>query len=344
MTDNFHSDANTLSRFVMASTNDHDLVILLNAMATSCKLITSAVQRAGVHKLYGLAGEVNSTGDDQKKLDVLSNEMMINALRNSGVCCVLVSEENEDPIVVPPGRAGKFCVAFDPLDGSSNIDCNVSVGTIFSVYERKPGSDGTAADLLRSGAECICAGYVTYSSAVELVFTFRGGDVHGFCLDSTIGEFVHTREKMVFPPDGGKEIYSCNEGNSAHWDEPLKAAVDEFKSDADGKKPYTARYVGSMVADIHRTILYGGIYLYPADVKSPKGKLRLLYEGIPMAMIIEQAGGVASTGMFEGKIQRVLDLIPDHIHAKCPIIMGGKRDVQRVYDQYAKHGVDVPKL
>jgi fructose-1,6-bisphosphatase I len=167
----------------MASTHDHDLVILLNALAISCKLITSAVQRAGVAKLYGLAGEVNSTGDDQKKLDVLSNDMMINALVNSGVCSVLVSEENEEPILVPAGRSGKFCVAFDPLDGSSNIDCNVSVGTIFSIYERKPGSDGTAEDLLRSGADCICAGYVAYSSAVELVFTFKGGAVHGFCLD-----------------------------------------------------------------------------------------------------------------------------------------------------------------
>lgn len=215
----FFQDAATLSRFVMSSTHDHDLVILLNAIATSCKLITSAVQRAGVAKLYGLAGDVNSTGDDQKKLDVLSNDMMINALKNSGVCCVLVSEENEEPIIVPAGRAGKFCVAFDPLDGSSNIDCNVSVGTIFSVYERKPGSDGTVDDLLRTGADCICAGYVAYSSAVELVFTFKGGDVHGFCLDSTIGEFVHTREKMVFPQDGGKMIFSCNEGNSEKWDE-----------------------------------------------------------------------------------------------------------------------------
>jgi fructose-1,6-bisphosphatase I len=325
----------------MASTHDHDLVILLNAIATSCKIITSAVQRAGVAKLYGLAGEVNSTGDDQKKLDVLSNDIMINALVNSGVCCVLVSEENEDPIIVPPGRSGKFCVAFDPLDGSSNIDCNVSVGTIFSVYERAPGSNGTAEDLLRSGADCICAGYVVYSSAVELVFTFRGGDVHGFCLDSTIGEFVHTREKMIFPTDGGKRIYSCNEGNSMHWDEPLKNVVERFKSD---NKPYTSRYVGSMVADIHRTILYGGIYLYPADAKSTKGKLRLLYEGIPMSMIIEQAGGVASTGMFQGKIQRVLDLVPETIHAKCPIIMGGARDVQMVYEEYAKTGAEVPKL
>lgn len=233
-------------------------------------------------------------------------------------------------------------VAFDPLDGSSNIDCNVSVGTIFSVYERKPGSDGSVKDLLRSGADCVCAGYVAYSSAVEMVFTFRGGDVHGFCLDSTIGEFVHTREKMLFPSDGGKFIYSANEGNSIHWDEPLKNSIEQFKKG--DPKPYSARYVGSMVADIHRTILYGGIYLYPADNKSPKGKLRLLYEGIPMAMIIEQAGGVASTGMFNGKIQRVLDLVPDQIHAKCPIIMGGKRDVQIVYDHYAASGVDVPKL
>lgn len=337
----FDADAPTLNRFVMANSHDHDLVILMNAIATSCKLITSAVQRAGVAKLYGLAGEVNSTGDDQKKLDVLSNDMMINALVNSGVCAVLVSEENEEPIIVPPGRSGKFCVAFDPLDGSSNIDCNVSVGTIFSVYERRPGSNGTVEDLLRDGSQCLCAGYVVYSSAVELVFTFKGGDVHGFCLDSTIGEFVHTRHKMVFPEDGGKRIYSANEGNAVHWDQPIKDAVEEFKS---GEKAYAARYVGSMVADIHRTILYGGIYLYPADNKSPKGKLRLLYEGIPMAMIIEQAGGIASTGMFEGKIQNVIDLVPDQIHAKCPIIMGGKRDVQMVFDQYKKHGIDAPTL
>lgn len=149
------------------------------------------------------------------------------------------------------------------------------------------------------------------------------------------------REKMTFPEDGGKTIYSCNEGNSLHWDEPIKKAVEGFKN---AEKPYTSRYVGSMVADIHRTILYGGIYLYPADAKSPKGKLRLLYEGIPMAMIIEQAGGVASAGMFDGKIQRVLDLVPDKIHAKCPIIMGGKRDVQKVYDEYKKAGFDVPEL
>lgn len=325
----------------MLNTNDMNLVILMNAIATSCKCIATAVNRAGVAKLYGLAGEINSTGDDQKKLDVLSNEMMTNALLNSGVCSVLVSEEDEEPILVPDHLKGKFCVAFDPLDGSSNIDCNVSVGTIFSVYEKQEGSSGKVEDLLRSGAHCVCAGYVAYSSAVELVFTFRGKNVHGFCLDSTIGEFVHTRQNMKFPSDGGKRIYSCNEGNSMHWDKPIVDAVNEFKT---GAKPYTARYVGSMVADIHRTILYGGIYLYPADKKSPNGKLRCLYEGIPMAMIIEQAGGVASTGLFKGKVQRVMELTPDAIHCKCPIIMGCKRDVQVVYDHYKKAGVDAPDL
>lgn len=339
--DKFDVDTPTLNRFVMAHTRDPELVILLNAIGTSCKLITSAVQRAGVAQLYGLAGEVNSTGDDQKKLDVMSNDMMINALVNSGVCAVLVSEENEEPIIVPKSKAGKYCVAFDPLDGSSNIDCNVSVGTIFAVYEKKEGSEGSAADLLRSGADCICAGYVAYSSAVELVFTFQGGTVEGFCLDSTIGEFVHTRMNMRFPEDGGKTIYSANEGNSVHWDKCIQDTITIFKG---MEKPYSARYVGSMVADIHRTILYGGIYVYPADHKSKKGKLRLLYEGIPMALIIEQAGGIASAGMFEGKIQKVLDLVPDDIHAKCPIIMGGKRDVQIVYDQYKKAGYEVPDL
>jgi fructose-1,6-bisphosphatase I len=200
-------------------------VILMNAIAASCKIITSAVQRAGVAKLYGLAGEVNSTGNHKNKLVVLSNDIMTNALVNSGVCSALISEENEEPIIVPPGKSGKFCVAFDPLDGSTNIVCDVIVGTIFSVYERKPGINVTADDLLRNGSECICAGIVAYSSAVEMVVTFRGDDVHGFSLDSTIGEFVHTRPKMTFPEeDGGKTIYSANEGSSSNW-EPLRTLV-----------------------------------------------------------------------------------------------------------------------
>jgi fructose-1,6-bisphosphatase I len=325
----------------MANTRDLELVILLNAIGTSCKLISAAVKRAGVAQLYGLAGEVNSTGDDQKKLDVMSDDMMVNALINSGVCSVLVSEEREEAIIVPKEKSGPYCVAFDPLDGSSNIDCNVSVGTIFSVYKKKEGSEGTTADLLRSGADCVCSGYCVYSSAVELVFCFQNGGVQGFCLDPTIGEFVYTRKNMQIPADGGKTIFCCNEGNSNYWDEPIKKAVAFFK---EGPKPYSARYVGSMVADIHRTLLYGGIFLYPADHKNKEGKLRCLYEGIPMAMITEKAGGIASAGMFRGKVQRVLDITPDDIHCKCPIIMGGRRDVQIVYDQFKAAGLDTPAL
>lgn len=338
------ANAPTLSRYVMSQTTDSELVLLLSTLATSFKMIASAVRKAGVAQLYGLAGEVNSTGDDQKKLDVLSNDMMINALVHSGVCNILVSEENEEPIYVPADKSGRFCVAFDPLDGSSNIDCNVSVGTIFSIYEiRDEHGCGTVDDLLRSGEDCICAGYCAYSTAVELVFTFQGNSVEGFCLDPAIGEFVHTRFNMQFPPDGGKRIYSCNEGNFTHWDQPIKDAVEAFKHGIDGQ-PYSARYVGSMVADIHRTLLYGGIYIYPADKKSPQGKLRMLYEGIPMALIVEQAGGIASTGYFNGKIGRVSKLTPADIHCKCPIIMGGPRDIGVVYEQYKKAGIETPEL
>ena len=186
----------------------------------------------------------------------------------------------------------------------------------------------------------ICAGYCVYSSAVELAFSFKGGAAYCFCLDPNIGEFVSTR-LMKLPDGGGKTIYSCNEGNSKHWDQPIKDTIEYFKTTP---KPYTARYVGSMVADVHRTLLYGGIFIYPADKKSPKGKLRILYEGFPMAMLIEQSGGIASTGLFKGKVGRVMDVIPEDIHDRCPIIMGGARDVKIVYDMYKKAGVDVPSI
>ncbi|KAJ1458680.1 fructose-1,6-bisphosphatase class 1/Sedoheputulose-1,7-bisphosphatase [Pelagophyceae sp. CCMP2097] len=315
----------------MSKTRDTEMAILMNALQLACKLIARAVRKAGVANLYGLAGTANASGDDVKKLDMLSNEIMINALVNSCVCAVLVSEEEEDPIFVSPDKQGKYCVAFDPLDGSSNIDCNVSTGTIFSVYERlSTGTKPNVGDILRPGTDMVCAGYCMYGSACDFVVSFGKG-VDRFTLDDSVGEFVHFGP-MRFP-DAPKTIYSCNEGNYSLWPAEIQKATDMFKS---GDSPYSARYVGSMVSDVHRTILYGGIFYYPADSKSTKGKLRVLYEGYPMALITEQAGGVADTGMFKGKLGRILEVPPEHIHDRCPIIMGCQRDFDRVMAFYNK--------
>ncbi len=273
--------------------------------------------------------------------------MFINALYNSHVCAVLVSEENDDPILLPPDIAGKFCVAFDPLDGSSNIDCNVSTGTIFGVWKKQENSGPPCADdILKPGREMICAGYCAYGSATELVLTYHKG-VQRFTLDPSLGEFILTGNNLKLP-DICKTIYSVNEGNTLTWDKNMQRCVEGFRlgtntnsseessssSSSGSSKPYTARYVGSMVADIHRTLLYGGVYLYPADAKKGNGKLRILYEGFPMAMIIEHAGGMASTGAFRGSIGPILDLVPQSIHDKCPVIIGCNRDVSRCLSYY----------
>ena len=306
------------------------LTVLMAQLALACKATSRACAKAGIANLFGMAGDQNSSGDDQKKLDVLSNDIFVTALLKSGSCCVLVSEENEEPIIVPEAQSGRFCVAFDPLDGSSNIDCNVSTGTIFAVYEKKTaGKMGTVEDVLRVGSDIIAAGYCMYGAATELVMCFKGGSVERFALDPSLGEFVHTHSNVTFPAGGGKKIYSCNEANSIYWDKPIMEACDDFK-----KAKYSQRYVGSMVSDVHRTILYGGIFLYPADTKSKNGKLRVLYEGFPMALLVERAGGVASTGLFNGKVQRMLDLVPTSIHERCPVILGCKRDVDLVLDRY----------
>lgn len=234
-----------------------------------------------------------------------------------------------DPIIVEDSLAGKYCVAFDPLDGSSNIDCNVSTGTIFSVWEKKSKGRATVHDILRKGSEMVCAGYCCYGSATELVIAYGYG-VQRFTLDPSLGEFVLTADDMRMPKEP-KKIYSINDGNYTTWDKPMQAAVDSFKL---SKSPYSARYVGSMVADVHRTILYGGIYLYPADAAKGNGKLRVLYEGFPMAYIVEQCGGEAFTGPFRGSNIRILDLEPQGIHDKCPVVLGSSRDVQHVMGFY----------
>ncbi|CAD7971050.1 unnamed protein product [Amoebophrya sp. A120] len=326
-----------------ACTGDNKLALLMNAIQNACKVVAHAIRRAGISNLYGQAGDSNASGDDVKKLDVLANEIWVHSLKQSGVCCLLVSEEEKDAIVVhgennnssttassgEDGNSGAcFCVAFDPLDGSSNIDCNVSVGSIFSIYKRLSPMSGKATvdDILRPGTEIVAAGYSMYGAGCELVIsapeTITG--VQRYQLDPSIGEFMFI-ENIKIPSNGGKKIYSCNEGNSKHWDKGIHDFVNYCK-----ENDYTARYVGSMVSDVHRSLLYGGVFLYPADQKSTKGKLRVLYEGFPMALITEQAGGLANTGMFRGKCGRILEVNPEKIHDRCPIIMGCVRDVQMI--------------
>lgn len=327
-----HSEHNplSLSRFILAEEclkDKNDLCILFSSIELACKVIATSVRRAGLTGLYGLDGSVNSTGDDVKKLDVLSNDIFINSLKFSTKIEVMVSEENEHPIIVETTHSGsKYCIAFDPLDGSSNIDCNVSTGTIFAIYEKKNDCTGTVADILRPGNQLCAAGYCMYGSSTQLVLTWGNG-VHAFTLDPTIGAFMLSHHNIKIPSTP-KKIFSANEGNYMNWDKAARTFVEECKSAGD----YSARYVGSMVSDVHRTILYGGVYMYPADKKNTDGKLRLLYEGNPMSFIVEQAGGKSSTGH-----ARVLDIVPTHIHQKCPIVIGCTRDVDRVLELYKQH-------
>eukprot|EP00937_MAST-01D_sp_MAST-1D-sp2_P003551 g3551.t1 len=321
-------DPLTLQRFIMTELGSTGVAVFMSSVSLACKYIAMSVRKAGISQLYGLAGTANASGDEVKKLDLISNEVMINALRASRALAVMVSEENPRPIIVEENKRGKYCIAFDPLDGSSNIDCNVSTGTIFGVYEKDTSGPGHVRDILRPGNELKAAGYCMYGSATMLVVTWGNG-VHGFTLDPALGEFVLTHKNLRVP-SVPKTIYSANEGNYVLWDAPTRAFVDACKNAS--PKPYSARYVGSMVSDVHRTLLYGGIFMYPADSKSKSGKLRLLYEASPMAMIMEQAGGRATTGT-----QRILDIVPTDIHERVPIFIGCERDVAEVERLYAEH-------
>ncbi|CED83754.1 fructose--bisphosphatase [Phaffia rhodozyma] len=306
-----------------------DLTLLLIAIQLTSKFIASNVRKAGLINLVGLAGATNVQGEEQKKLDILSDDIMVSSLIASGKCAVLVSEERDDAIIVPEGnQKGTYCVVFDPLDGSSNIDAGVNIGTIFGIYRVQEGSKGTVEDVLRPGSEMVAAGYTMYGSSANLVLT-TGQGVNGYTLDSSLGEFILTHPNIKLP-DRGK-IYSFNEGNSLYFHEPTRNYLDSIKypSEESGKKPYSARYIGSMVADVHRTLLYGGIFGYPGDKKTKSGKLRLLYEAFPMAMLIEQAGGVATTGT-----GRILDIQPKSIHERCPVFLGSKDDVNDLISFY----------
>ncbi|XP_020298664.1 fructose-1,6-bisphosphatase 1 [Pseudomyrmex gracilis] len=321
------SDCMTLTRFVLAEQRKvpaatGDLTQLLNSIQTAVKAVSSAVRKAGIANMYGIAGNINVQGEEVKKLDVLSNELFINMLTSSFTTYVLVSEENQHAIEVETEKSGKYIVCFDPLDGSSNIDCLVSVGSIFGIYKKSEQSGKTATQaVLQPGQNLIAAGYALYGSATMIVLSIGRG-VNGFTYDPAIGEFILTERNMRIPERGN--IYSINEGNESTWDPAIKEYIHTKKYPTIGK-PYSARYVGSMVADVHRTIKYGGIFLYPATNSNPNGKLRLLYECIPMAFVIKEAGGLATNGEID-----ILDIVPESIHQRSPIFLGSKDDVNDV--------------
>jgi fructose-1,6-bisphosphatase I len=301
---------------------DEHLATLVHEIGQCSIEICEKIERAALDNSQGVVdcSSVNSSGDEQKKLDVISNDIMTKAIIDTGHCSLLVSEEDDDEVIVQEPNAETYMVAFDPLDGSSNIDCNCCVGTIFSIYEDKDPTKSLKNRICRSGNEVICAGYVLYGPATEMVLTFTGKGVRKFTLDRKKGGFVDTgildiREKK-------KKIYCINEGNSLVWFDDIKKYIQQYR---DPLQKYTQRYIGSMVADVHRTLLYGGMFCYPADKKNTHGKLRVLYECFPMAKILEEAGGKAIVGKMSK--QRILDIVPTEIHQRTPILLGSSVEI-----------------
>lgn len=293
---------------------------LLNQLCLAAKLITGRVRRAGLADVLGVTGDVNVQGETVQKLDVIANELLIATLKRRGHCAALATEELDEAVFFPDATGGYLVVA-DPLDGSSNIDVDISIGTIFAIlrYDRASGPPTTQSFFTR-GRDLVAAGYVIYGSSTVLVLS-TGKGVHGFTWDPSAGEFFLSHENIRCPSRGN--IYSINEGNSLHWTPGVRSWNEWVKADAQAEgRPYSHRYVGSLVADAHRTLLKGGIFAYPADKKSPKGKLRLLYEAAPMAFVFEAAGGAATTGDVP-----VLDVVPTALHQRVPLIIGSTEDV-----------------
>ena len=310
---------------------------LLYDIALAAKIIAANIRRAGLVNILGAAGQSNVQGEEQQKLDIFANEAIKACLTHTGRVAVLGSEEDENIIPVPEGvHPGKYVVLFDPLDGSSNIDVNGPVGTIFSIHRRITDGDtsGTLADVLQAGCKQVAAGYVLYGSSVMLVYT-TGQGVHGFTLDPTIGEFLLSHPDIVTPRVG--RYYSVNESNFPRWNKGLQTAVRGFKGEMpDRIQGKNSRYIGSLVADFHRNLIAGGVFLYPGDAKNPNGKLRLLYEAAPMAFIAEQAGGSATDGL-----NRILDIVPDGLHQRTPLVIGAREDVGFVADVLREQGARV---
>lgn len=290
---------------------------LLRDIALAGKIVDRDVRKAGLVDILGEAGTDNFTGDHQKKLDVLAHDEFVRALRRGGEVCLIGSEEHAEAIPISTGaESGRYILLMDPLDGSSNVDVNVSIGTIFSIYRLPEGEQTVRAEhALQPGRDQVAAGYIVYGSSTVLVYT-TGNGVNGFTLDPSIGEFILSHPDIQTPTTG--TIYSINEGNYRSWGEGTKRYIKWLQDeDPETNRPYTSRYIGSFVADFHRNLLKGGIYIYPGNNRDPRGKLRLMYEANPMAMIVEQAGGRASTGT-----KRILDIQPEALHQRTPVFIG----------------------
>lgn len=309
---------------------------LLYDLILSAKIVSRNVNNAGLLDVLGATGGINVQGEVVQKLDELANKTLIHRMERAGVLCAMASEENADIIRIPDRFSkGDYLLIFDPLDGSSNIDANINVGTIFSIFRReRPASlDVSVEDFLRPGVEQVAAGYFLYGPSTMLVYT-TGQGVHGFTLDPSVGEFLLSHPDIRIPAQG--KIYSVNESNWHYWDEATREAVAYFKgTNNELGRPYSLRYVGSLVADFHRSLLYGGVFLYPMDYKhpdKPRGKLRLLCEASPLAFLAEQAGGLASDGS-----RRILDIVPKTLHDRVPLFIGSASDVSQIVSIYQAH-------
>ncbi|MBD1923237.1 class 1 fructose-bisphosphatase [Microcoleus sp. FACHB-831] len=319
-------DCTTLSRHVLQqlhsfSAEAQDLSAIMNRIALAAKLIARRLSRAGLMEgVLGFTGGVNVQGESVKKMDVYANEVFISVFKQSGLVCRMASEEMEDPYYIPENcPIGRYTLLYDPIDGSSNVDINLNVGSIFAIRQQEGSDeDGTASDLLQNGRKQIAAGYVVYGPSTMLVYSIGTG-VHAFVLDPSLGEFILASENIRVPDHG--PIYSVNEGNFWQWEESIRNYI-RYVHRHEG---YTARYGGALVGDIHRILFQGGVFLYPGTVKKPEGKLRLLYESAPLAFLLEQAGGRASAGT-----QDILDVVPKALHARTPLIIGSKDDVSLV--------------
>ena len=320
----------TLNQHILEMQGKHkeatgDFSGLLSEIAIITKMISREVNRAGLTEILGTTGNISHQGDEVQRLDEFANETFINILGRSGHLAIMASEEMADPIPIPEGYdKGKYVITFDPLDGSSNIDANVSVGSIFSIHEKiSPGDEGTEEDLLQPGSKQVAAGYVIYGSSTMFVYT-TGQGVHGFTLDPGVGEFLLSHPDIKIPDR--MKIYCINECSYDIWDEKLKKYHDDFrKANTESGLKTTSRYIGSLVADFHRNLLYGGIFMYPGNKQHPKGKLRLLYEANPMAMLAQQAGGYASDGT-----QSIMDIKPEDLHQKTPLFVGNKEEIKKI--------------